>query len=125
MSTATDTTPVSDLERRKSVRLRRRPALGITPQKYEGKSYFVVKDPVSLRYYRFKEQEHFLLNLMDGGHTLDQAQKEFEKRFRPERLTLEDLEQFGQQLLQAGLVQNETPGAGKLLFEHRQKRLRM
>jgi putative peptide zinc metalloprotease protein len=124
MSTATDT-PVSELERRKSVRLRRRPDLGVTPQKYEGKTYYVVKDPVSLRYYRFKEQEHFLLNLMDGGHTLDQAQKDFETRFRPERLTLEDLEQFGQQLLQAGLVQNETPGAGKLLFEHRRKRRRM
>jgi putative peptide zinc metalloprotease protein len=117
--------PVSDLERRKSVRLRRRPDLGITPQKYEGKTFYVVKDPVSLRYYRFKEQEHYLLNIMDGKHTLDDAQKDFEKRFRPERLTLEDLEQFGQQLLQAGLVQNETPGAGKLLFEHRQKRIRM
>src|SRR5207244_1892804 len=34
-------------------------------------------------------------------------------------------EQFGQQLLQAGLVQNETAGAGKLLFENRQKRRRM
>lgn len=124
MSTATDT-PVSELERRKSVRLRRRPDLGVTPQKYEGKTFYVVKDPISLRYYRFKEQEHFLLNIMDGGHTLDQAQKDFEKRFRPERLTLEDLEQFGQQLLQAGLVQNETPGAGKLLYEHRTKRRRM
>jgi putative peptide zinc metalloprotease protein len=117
--------PVSDLERRKSVRLRRRPDLGITPQKYEGKTFYVVKDPVSLRYYRFKEQEHFLLQLMNGTHTLDEAQKRFESRFRPERLTLEDLEQFGQQLLQAGLVQNETPGAGKLLYEHRRKRRRM
>ncbi len=125
MSTVSDSAPVSDLERRKSVRLRRRPDLGVTPQKYEGKTFYVVKDPVSLRYYRFKEQEHFLLQLMDGAHTLDQAQKDFEKRFRPERLTLEDLEQFGQQLLQAGLVQNETPQAGKLLFEHRQKRRRM
>src|SRR5437588_149008 len=115
----------SDLERRKRVRLRLRSDLSVTPQKYEGKTYYVVKDPVSLRYYRFKEQEHFLLNLMDGKHTLDQAQKDFENRFRPERLTLEDLEQFGQQLLQAGLVQNETPGAGKLLFEHRRKRRRM
>src|SRR5581483_2195347 len=50
---------------------------------------------------------------------------EFEKRFRPERLTLEDLEQFGQQLLKAGLVQNESPGAGKQLFDNRKKRLRM
>ncbi|MEI7685330.1 MAG: site-2 protease family protein [Planctomycetota bacterium] len=111
-----------DLERRKYVRLRIRPDLSITPQRYEGRSYYVVKDPVSLRYYRFKEQEYFLLGLMDGKHTLDDAQKAFEGRFRPDRLTLEDLEHFGQQLLTAGLVQNESPQAGTLLFERRSKR---
>src|SRR5207249_6214143 len=55
----------------------------------------------------------------------DDAQKAFEKRFRPERLKLEDLEQFGQQLLTMGLVQHESPQAGKLLYEHRTKRIRM
>ena len=111
-----------DLERRKYVRLRIRPDLGITPQRFEGRVYYVIKDPVSLRYYRFKEQEYFLLGLMDGQHTLDDAQKAFEDRFRPDRLTLEDLEHFGQQLLTAGLVQNESPGAGQLLFDRRKKR---
>src|ERR1700757_1223514 len=117
-------TPASDLERRKKVRLRVRQDLAIAPQKYEGRTYYVVKDPVSLRYYRFKEQEYFLINLMDGTHTLDDAQKEFEKRFRPDRLTLEDLEQFGQQLLQAGLAQNESPNSGKALYDRRKKRKR-
>jgi putative peptide zinc metalloprotease protein len=114
----------SDVERRKKVRIRIRPDLAIAPQKYEGRTYYVVKDPVSLRYYRFKEQEHFLINLMDGEHTLDDAQKEYEKRFRPERLTLEDLEGFAQQLLTAGLAQNESPQAGKQLFDRRKKRRR-
>src|SRR5438309_9779330 len=102
-----------DVERRKKVRLLIRKDLSIAPQKYEGRTYYVVKDPVSLRYYRFKEQEYFLLKLMDGTHTIDQAQKSFEQRFRPDRLTLEDLEHFSQQLLTAGLVQNESPQAGK------------
>src|SRR5271166_6702279 len=119
-----DQTPASDLERRKKVRLRVRGDLNIAPQKYEGKTYYVIKDPVSLRYYRFKEQEHYLLELMDGAHTLDEAQKEFEKRFRPERLTLEDLEQFGQQLLTVGLAHNESPQAGQQLYDRRKKRLR-
>jgi putative peptide zinc metalloprotease protein len=114
----------TDVERRKRVRIRIRPDLAIAPQKYEGRTYYVVKDPVSLRYYRFKEQEHFLINLMDGEHTLDDAQKEYEKRFRPERLTLEDLEGFAQQLLTAGLAQNESPQAGKQLFDRRKKRRR-
>lgn len=117
--------PASNLDRRKQVKLRVRPDLQITPQRYEARTFYVVKDPVSLRYYRFKEQEHFLLELMDGKHTLDEAQKAFERRFRPDRLTLEDLEHFGQQLLTAGLVQNETPHAGGLLFERRTKRRRM
>src|SRR5499427_3699055 len=114
----------SEVERRKKVRIRIRPDLDIAPQKYEGRTYYVVKDPVSLRYYRFKEQEHFLIRLMDGRHTLDDAQKAFEKRFRPDRLTLEDLEAFGQQLLNAGLAQNESPQAGKQLFDRRKKRKR-
>jgi putative peptide zinc metalloprotease protein len=119
-----DDIPASDLERRKQVKLRVRCDLAIAPQKYEGRTYYVVKDPVSLRYYRFKEQEHFLIQLMDGKHTLDEAQKAFEKRFRPDRLTLEDLEHFGQQLLTAGLAQNESPQAGQQLFDRRKKRKR-
>src|SRR5208283_2429715 len=105
-------------------KLRVRGDLNIAPQKYEGRTYYVVKDPVSLRYYRFKEQEHFLIRLMDGKHSLDEAQEEFEKRFRPDRLTLEDLEHFGQQLLTAGLAQNESPQAGQQLFDRRKKRKR-
>lgn len=113
-----------DRERRKQVKVNLRNDLVITPQKYEGRTYYIVKDPVSLRYYRFKEQEHFLLKLMDGTHTLDEAQKEFEENFRPERLTLEDLEGFAQQLVKVGLAQNDSPQAGKHLFENRKKRQR-
>jgi putative peptide zinc metalloprotease protein len=122
MSTAAP--PASELERRKKVRLRLRSDLDIAPHRYEGRTYWIVKDPVSLRYYRFKEQEHFLLQLMDGTRTLDETQKEFEKRFRPERLPLEDLERFAQQLLTVGLAHNESPQAGKQLFDRRKKRLR-
>src|SRR5438128_8401430 len=121
---ATKAPEAADVERRKKVRLLMRKDLAIAPQKYEGRTYYVVKDPVSMRYYRFKEQEHFLIGLMDGSFTLDDAQKAYEKRFRPERLTLEDLEGFGQQLLTAGLAQNESPQAGKQLFDRRKKRRR-
>src|ERR1051326_5802412 len=115
---------VADVERRKKVRIRLRRDLIIAPQKCEGRTYYVVKDPVSLRYYRFKEQEQFLITMMDGEATLDDAQKAYEKRFRPERLTLEDLEGFAQQLLTPGLAQNESPQPGKQLFDRRKKRRR-
>src|SRR3954447_16697638 len=118
------TAPASELERRKQVRIRLRGDLNIEPQKYEGRTYFVVKDPVSLRYYRLKDNEHFLLQFMDGKQTLEDAQKAYEKRYRPDRLRLEDLEAFAQQLLTAGLAQNESPRAGKQLFDRRKKRRR-
>lgn len=116
--------PLTELERRKAVRIRLRPDLNFTEQRYEGRVFHVVKDPVSMRYYRFKEHERFLLGFMDGQRTLEDAQKAFEQRFRPERLTLEDLEAFTSQLLQAGLAQNETPNAGKQLFDRYKKRRR-
>jgi hypothetical protein len=107
-----DTTAPSDLERRKQVRIRLRVDLNIEPQEHEGRTYYVVKDPVSLRYYRLKDNEHFLLQFLDGKHTLEDAQKAYEKQYRPDRLKLEDLETFAQQLLTAGLAQNEPdPGA--------------
>jgi putative peptide zinc metalloprotease protein len=117
-------TPASDLERRKQVKVRLRGDLVIAPHKYEGRTYYVVKDPVSLRYYRFKEHEHFVIQHMDGSTSLDEAQKEFEKHYRPERMKLEDLEAFAQQLINAGLAQNESPQAGKQLFDQRRKRRR-
>jgi putative peptide zinc metalloprotease protein len=118
------TTPAADLERRKQLRVRLRRDLAIEAQKYEGRTFHVVKDPVSLRYYRLKDNEYFLLQYLDGQHTLEEAQKEYEIRYRPDRLKLEDVEAFAQQLINAGLAQNESPRAGKQLFEQRAKRRR-
>src|ERR1700729_2184197 len=118
---STDLAP-ADLERRKRLRIRIRPDLTIDAHQYEGRTFFVVKDPVSLRYYRLKDNEHFLLQFLDGKHTLEEAQKAYEREYRPERLKLEDLEGFAQQLLTAGLALSDSPRAGKQLYERRGKR---
>ena len=119
-----DTAPASELERRKSLRIRLRRDLAIEAQKYEGRTYYVIKDPISLRYYRLKDNEFYLLQFMDGSRTLEDAQKAYEARFRPDRLKLEDVEGFAQQLLTGGLAQNESPRAGKQLFDRRKKKRR-
>ena len=100
------------------------PTSASRPQKYEGRTYYVVKDPVSLRYYRLKEHEHFLVKFMDGKTHARRRPEGLRERYRPDRLKLEDLEGFAQQLLTAGLAQNESPKAGKQLFDRRKKRLR-
>jgi putative peptide zinc metalloprotease protein len=113
------------VERRKAVRLRTRPDLQITEQRYEGKVYHVVKDPVCLRYYRFNRQEFFVFNLFNGNHTMEEVKGKFEDEFKPHRLEYNDLEGFARQLITAGLVQSETVGTGKHLFERRAKQRRM
>jgi putative peptide zinc metalloprotease protein len=119
-----DPTFIPTAERRKQVKLRIRHDLSITEQKYEGRICQVVKDPVSLKYYRFNTQEYFVFERLTGGNTLEEIRKEFEKRFAPDRLTLEDLEGFARQLVTAGLVQHESPNAGRQLFEKRKKQRR-
>jgi putative peptide zinc metalloprotease protein len=119
-----DPTFIPTAERRKQVKLRMRPDLVITDQRYEGKLCRVVKDPVSLKYYRFNQQEYYVFERLNGGETLEEIRKEFEKRFAPDRLTLEDLEGFARQLVTAGLVQHESPNAAKDLFDKRRKQRR-
>ena len=108
-----DATYLPTEERRKQVKLRMRPDLTATPQRYEGKRCHVVKDPVSLKYYRFNEQEYYVFRNLDGKHTLEEIRVSFEAEFPPDRLTLEDLEGFARQLVTAGLVQYDrrTPPA--------------
>lgn len=113
------------VERRKAVRLKVRPDLQITEQRYEGKVYHVVKDPVCLRYYRFNRQEYHVFHLFDGDHTMEQVKNDFEDEFKPHRLEYQDLEGFARQLITAGLVQSETTGTGKHLFQRRAKQRRL
>lgn len=113
------------VERRKAVRLKTRPDLQISEQRYEGKVYHVVKDPVCLRYYRFNRQEYFVFSLFDGTHTMEDIKKRFEDEYKPHRLEYHDLEGFARQLVTAGLVQHEAAGTGKHLFERRAKQRRM
>ena len=112
-------------ERRKQVRLRVRPDLQIVEQRYEGKIFHVVKDPVCLKYYRFNKQEYFVFDLFDGTHTMEDIRLRFEDEFKPHRLEFQDLEAFARQLVTAGLVQHESGGAGTHLFNRRAKQRRM
>lgn len=120
-----DSDPLAiDRERRKFVRLRLRPDLILTDQRYEGRVCCVLKDPVSLRYYRFDERDTFLIHMFDGSRSVEEVREAFEERFRPTRLSLEDLESFGQTLLKSGLAYHDQPAAGRQLLKRRQERVR-
>jgi putative peptide zinc metalloprotease protein len=107
---------------RRKIKVRMRPDLVITKQNYGGQTYFIVKDPVGLKYYRFREEELFLLSKFDGENNFDDVRHEFVEKFRPQRISVTELEKFVQQLLQSGIATAETPQAGQRLYERYKKK---
>ena len=53
--------------------IRKRLDLKARKQRYQGRLYWVVKDPVGLQYYRFEEEEFAILQMLDGQSSLDDA----------------------------------------------------
>lgn len=81
---------------------RLRPDLIISEQKQEGRTYHVLKDPVSMQYLRLARHEYFLTQMLDGKRNLEDLarllQEKFsEAEFDAERAPREVL-QFLQQL---------------------------
>ena len=40
---------------------------------YGRRRFWTIKDPITLRYYQLREEEKFILGLLDGRHTLEQV----------------------------------------------------
>ncbi|HTQ39941.1 MAG TPA: efflux RND transporter periplasmic adaptor subunit [Pirellulales bacterium] len=102
--------------------IRKRPDLQVTRQRYQGRQYWIVKDPVGLNYFRFQEEEFALLNWLDGKTSLDDLRQRFEKEFAPQKITLEELGRLIGMLHQSALVIAAVPGQGKQLLKLRWER---
>src|SRR5262245_32691290 len=103
------------------LRVRVRPDLVIRPQLYEGRTHYVVKDPLGLRYFRFKEEEYFLLKCLDGKRRLEEVKDDYESHFKPYKITVDDLARFASQLTQAGIASVDAPRQGQILYERFRK----
>ena len=60
--------------------------LVITQQRYEGRTYYVVKDPISLQYFRMTDEDYFLATLFDGQRTFGLVRTAYQERFPHVRL---------------------------------------
>lgn len=103
------------------LRVKLRPDLIVQPQFYEGMTHYVVKDPIALKYFRFKVEEYFLLQQFDGQNNLQDVKRLFERKYRPQTITVEDLLRFTAQLHEAGLIQLDTPDQAQALITRRRK----
>ncbi len=103
------------------LQVRLRPDLVVQPQFYEGMTHYVIKDPLALKYFRFKIEEYFLLQQFDGKQTLQDVKKAFERKYRPQTISIEDLTRFVAQLHEAGIIQIDSGEQAKVLIRRRKK----
>lgn len=106
------------------LRMRMRPDLTVRQHRYQGQAAWVVKDPVGLKYFRFREEEYAVLKWLDGRQSLDMLKQRYEKRFPPGKITLEELARFVGTLHQSGLVLSLLPEQGRQLKQRRDERKR-
>ena len=94
------------------LRLAMRPDVTSVRQSYQGRDYWVVKDPLSLKYYRFEEEEYRLLLMIDGKRSPDQIKRQFDYNYAPQKLSLQELYQFAGMLYRSSLLISNTPDQG-------------
>lgn len=97
------------------LKLRKRPDLEARRHRYHGRTYWVVKEPVGLNYFRFHEEEFAILNMLDGNTSLQEIRDRFQADFAPQRITVQDLQQFIGMLHRSGLVISHASGQGRQL----------
>jgi putative peptide zinc metalloprotease protein len=104
--------------------LRMRPDLSARQHRYHGQTFWVVKEPVGLQYFRFHEEEYAILCMLDGMSSLDDIKDQFEQQFAPQKITYHDLLQFVGMLHRSGLVISEATGQGHQLRKRRDEKKR-
>jgi putative peptide zinc metalloprotease protein len=102
--------------------LRMRPDLAARRHRYHGRTFWVVKEPVGLNYFRFHDEEYAILCMLDGRSSLEEIKDEFERQFQPQKITYHDLLQFVGMLHRSGLVISEATGQGHQLRKRRDEK---
>ena len=106
------------------ITFRRRPDLQITAQRFGADRYWVIHDPLSLKFTRLRDDEYALFELLDGEHSLEDLVNFYEARFAPQRLRPEEAARFVNMLHNSGLLLAERAGQGESLHERGTKRRR-
>ncbi len=90
---------------------------------YKGIGYWVVKDPVGLKYYRLRPEQYNVLRNLDGERHIEQLRDLLLKEMPTVQLQLTDIQQLVTDLHKKGLVYSNRSGQGATLIKkHREER---
>ena len=92
------------------VGLRMRPDLLVRERRSRGRTYFIIKDPITLVHHQLWEEEYSLLQMLDGKTSFSSMKDAFGKRFKNSRLDLQLLQRLHGQFHRNGLVLSDGVG---------------
>src|SRR5438046_5844504 len=94
---------------RRPVPLHRRADLVVERIDYQLGSYFVIKDPLSLKYFRLGPEQYKVLELLDGTRSLEELRDRLLEQFPYVRPSLGELQLVVIDLHGKGLVYSGRP----------------
>jgi putative peptide zinc metalloprotease protein len=93
-----------------------------TRHKYD--TAVVVKDPIAMKYHRMRPDEYFVLEMLDGQHSLDEIKQAYEIQYPPQKVSAVELNQLLFRFHQSGLTVSDTIDQGDRLDDRRRKERR-
>lgn len=90
---------------------------------YKGLGYWVIKDPVSLKYTRLHPEQFYILNLLNGELCPEEIKDEVHRQYPTLLLSISEIQQLIADLYRKGLLTSGRPGQGvTLIKQHREER---
>jgi len=80
----------------------------ISQQEFDNTAYYVIKDPLTQKFFRIKEFEYFIARNLDGATSPQEVVEKFERRFSVQ-LRPETLDKFIRRLGDLGFLEGEVP----------------
>jgi len=81
--------------------------LTVSQQRFEGETYYVIKDPLTKKFFRVKEYEYFIIQNLNGENSPEKIREIFESRFKI-KLKPEVLDKFIRNLKKSRFLETET-----------------
>jgi putative peptide zinc metalloprotease protein len=101
-----------------------RPDLVVRKQRWQGREYWTVKDPLTLKYYRFEAEEFAILKMLDGCSSSDAIREQFESQFAPQRISGPQLQHLLTMLHRSLLLVADANGQGDELLKRDREQTR-
>src|SRR5689334_20942385 len=95
--------------------VRARADLRAVRQLHQGVVGWIIKNPLSLDYYRLLDEEYFLLRKLDGRTTPSEIKRAFEARFAPQTIDYDEIQRYVALLHRDGLVVSTASGQAEPL----------